>query len=268
MGPPAVTTTPETTAPVSTAPSRSVPSAQFIACHSILHLDARHVLAQRAVLDPQIMHRTVMSGFYGWVEPGDPDARAQMGILNLWNLDLRSNKLLIVVQSRVQPDWSALPANALVDDVTVLPVDLRVRRGETFGFRTVVNPARHREVWKDTPQGRERARLRLADTTPRHAREWFAERLQPEGAEPVGRAGIRRIGATGDVGGMAVRILPKLTFGDSHRGQKIGRAEIRGALTVTDPDTFVQALTNGIGRGRAYSSGLLLVRPRDEAGDM
>lgn len=31
--------------------------ARFVACHSVLHLDARHVLAQKAILDPHIMHR-------------------------------------------------------------------------------------------------------------------------------------------------------------------------------------------------------------------
>nr|WTB08258.1 type I-E CRISPR-associated protein Cas6/Cse3/CasE [Streptomyces antimycoticus] len=245
---------------MTTTSSRPVRSAQFIVCHSILQLDARHPLAQRCVLDPQIMHRTVMSGFYGWVEPDGPEPRAQMGILNLWSLDLRSNKLLIVVQSRVQPDWSSIPSKALLEDIAVLPIDMHIQQGETFTFRTVVNPARERQVWKETPQGRQLTRQRLADTTPKHAREWFADRLQPEGAEPVRRAGIRRIGATGDTSTMAVRILPKLTFGERHRGQKLGRAEIRGALTVTDPDAFTHALTNGIGRARAYSSGLILVR--------
>ena len=245
---------------MTTPSTRSVRSARFIACHSILQLDARHPLAQRAVLDPQVMHRTVMSGFYGWVEPGNPDSRAQMGILNTWTLDLRADKLVIVVQSRVQPDWSSIPPKALAEDVTVLSVDMPIRQGDTFSFRTVVNPTRDRLAWKDTSQGRQLTRQRLADTTPKHVREWFAERLQPEGAEPVGRSGIRRIGATGDPSSMAVRILPKLAFSDSRRGGKVGRAEIRGALTVTDPEVFTHALTNGIGRGRAYSAGLLLIR--------
>ncbi|MBH1935821.1 type I-E CRISPR-associated protein Cas6/Cse3/CasE [Streptomyces sp. AV19] len=36
--------------------------------------------------------------------------------------------------------------------------------------------------------------------------------------------------------------------------------EIRGTLTVTDPMTFANTLATGIGRGRAYSTGLILVR--------
>lgn len=245
---------------MTTTSTRPVQSARFIACHSVLQLDARHPLAQRAVLDPQVMHRTVMSGFYGWVEPGNPDPRAQMGILHTWTLDLRTDRLVIVVQSRVQPNWSSIPSKALVEDVTVLPVDMPVRQGDTFSFRTVVNPTRDRKAWKDTPQNRQLIRQRLADTTPKYVREWFAERLQPEGADPVGRSGIRRIGATGDTSSMAVRILPKLVFSDKRRGGKIGRAEIRGILTVTDPETFTHALAHGIGRGRAYGTGLLLVR--------
>jgi CRISPR system Cascade subunit CasE len=240
-----------------------VRAARFIACHSILSLDTHHPLGKRALLDPQVMHRTVMSGFYGWTEPGSRDHRAQMGVLSLWTLDLRNRTLLLVVQSQVQPDWSSIPSGALTDGIVTLPVDMPIRAGDEFTFRTVVNPTRDREIWKDTPQGRERARLRLADTTPRHARAWFAERLQPPGADPVGRAGIRRIGATGDPETMAVRILPKLTFGTTHHGARLGQAELRGTLTVTDPAAFARALTEGIGRGRAYSSGLLLVRRRE-----
>ncbi|WKX72145.1 type I-E CRISPR-associated protein Cas6/Cse3/CasE [Streptomyces sp. XD-27] len=231
----------------------------------MLDLDARHPLAQRAVVDPRLMHRTVMSGFYGWAEPDGPDPRAQMGILTAWALDPRTNTVRVVVQSRVQPDWTSLPSRALAREATLLPVDMRVHRGDVLSFRTVVSPVRDRELWQDTPQGRRPTRLRVADTTARYAREWFAERLQPACGAPVGRDGVRRIGATGDPLAMTVRMLPKLTLGDCHRGRALARAEIRGTLTVTDPAAFTHALEAGIGPGRAYGAGLLLVRRRDGA---
>lgn len=37
-----------------------------------------------------------------------------------------------------------------------------------------------------------------------------------------------------------------------------------GALTVQDPDRLRQALTNGVGRGKAFGLGLLLLRPLDD----
>jgi CRISPR system Cascade subunit CasE len=206
------------------------------------------------------MHRLVMSGFYGWTEPTEKDPRALMGILDTWRLDLRESQLVIVIQSRVQPDWSRIPRGALTQNVTTLHVDLRIALGANYTFRTVVNPVRERDAVKDTPNGPQRIHTRLADTTPKHVREWFAERLQPLDTPEIGERGVRRIGADGNPDKMTVKMLPKLAFNDRHKGKKLGRAEIAGSLTVTNPETFVQSLANGIGRSRAYSSGLLLIR--------
>ncbi|WP_316528119.1 type I-E CRISPR-associated protein Cas6/Cse3/CasE [Kitasatospora brasiliensis] len=233
-------------------------TARFVACHSILHLDATHALAQKAILDPHIMHRLVMSGFYGWTEPGEDDPRAQMGILNTWTLDLKNNSLVVIVQSRVQPDWSSIPRAALADKIALLQVDTTVRAGATYGFRIVVNPTRDRQTRAEDGT---LVRKRLSDTTPRHVKDWFAARLQPVGTDRVGPAGIRRIGADGDLDTLAIRMLPKLGLTAKHQGTKIGRAEIKGTLTVTDPPAFTDALTTGIGRARSYSAGLLLIRP-------
>lgn len=108
------------------------------------------------------MHRLVMSGFYGWTDPGEPDPRAQMGVLHTWKLDLRNRSLVLIVQSRVQPDWSELPHAALADEIAVLPVDMTVREGAVYTFRTVVNPTRQRGAAQDAHA----PRRRLADTTP------------------------------------------------------------------------------------------------------
>ena len=62
---------------------------------------------------------------------------------------------------------------------------------------------------------------------------------------------------------MSVQILPKLSFNDDHKGKKLGRAELKGVLTVTDPSAFNHTLEAGLGRARAYSSGLLLIPPRE-----
>ena len=36
-------------------------------------------------------------------------------------------------------------------------------------------------------------------------------------------------------------------------------ARLRGTLTVTDPDAFVDAVTSGISHGKAYGAGLMLL---------
>lgn len=232
-------------------------AARVIATQSVLMLNAGHALASRAILDPQIMHRIVMSGHYGWVEPGEADPRAKMGILSTWQLDLTANRLIIIVQSRVQPDWSALPSTALADSVVTIPIDLTIRTGDQYTFRTTINPVRNRV----NPTDGQQIIKRRADTTPAHARDWFAHHLQPAGQPCEGPDRVPRIGATGDPSTMNVRILPRLRFNDRHKGKHLGRAEITGSLTVTEPTTFARTLSTGLGRARAYSCGLLLIRP-------
>lgn len=82
-----------------------VTTARFVATQTLLTLDARHPYAAKSLIDAQDMNRTVMSGFPGWVDDGSRDARAQMGILSTWTLNLREAQLSLVVQSQVPGDW-------------------------------------------------------------------------------------------------------------------------------------------------------------------
>lgn len=241
-----------------TATSTTSATARFVATHSVLTLDARHPFAVKSLIDAQDMHRTVMSGFRGWVQGGSPDARAQMGILSTWSVDLKAAALVLVVQSRVPGDWSAIPAAAFTGDPRILTVDRTFRTGERLSFRTVVNPTHSIPVTASdgTPvRGR-----RSAHSTPHHVTRWFERRLQRADEPRLAPDGVVRIGVTADPETLGVRMLPKVSSPAPHRGLCISRAEIRGPLTVTDPGALVQAMTEGVGRGRAYGCGLLLVR--------
>ncbi|WP_330182222.1 type I-E CRISPR-associated protein Cas6/Cse3/CasE [Nocardia sp. NBC_01503] len=237
--------------------------ATLITCHSILELNARHPETQRALLDAQAMHRLVMKGFLGWVDDGSRDARAQMGVLHTSNVDLKNQQLTIVVQSKVPPDWSQVDKRQLLREPQILKVDQNIDAGQQFRFRTVINPARmsSRHLPSDERTTPRQDRKRLADTTPAHARQWFAERLQPQGDSAIGPRGVRRIGADSDAAQLAVRMLPKLAHLQGKPGMRIGRAEVRGELTVTEPEVFVDVVSNGLGHGKAYGCGLILIKP-------
>ncbi|MFF4991541.1 type I-E CRISPR-associated protein Cas6/Cse3/CasE [Streptosporangium saharense] len=238
-------------------------TAVLLVCHSVLELDARHPFTSRALLDAQDMHRLVMSGFHGWVEDGAKDARAQLQVLHTANADLKQGTLTVVVQSRVQPDWSRIPSAALQAKPDIIIVEQEIKAGQRYRFRSVVNPARMsgRHLRPGSSSTENRQLKRLADTTPEHARRWFAERLQPPGEPAVNDRGVRRIGAFGDPVTLATRILPKIVKASAKPGLRIGRAEIRGELTVTAPDVFVDVLTTGLGHARAYGCGLILIKP-------
>ncbi|MGI5340847.1 type I-E CRISPR-associated protein Cas6/Cse3/CasE [Streptomyces sp. CA-181903] len=226
-------------------------TARFVATHSVLTLDARHPYAAKSLVDAQDMHRTVMSGFKGWVDDGSRDPRAQMGILSTWTVDLKNAALVLVVQSRVPGDWSHIPKRALRDEPHLITVDRTFRAGESIGFRTVVNPTYVKP--QSGPDGRMRRGKRVAHTTPAGVRKWVVRHLGG-GTEPS------RFGVTTDAEAIAARLLPAVSSPAPHKGLKIARAELRGTLTVVDPTAFVTALSDGIGHARAYSCGLVLTR--------
>ncbi|MET9479076.1 type I-E CRISPR-associated protein Cas6/Cse3/CasE [Streptomyces sp. NPDC006638] len=233
-------------------------SARFVATHSILTMDARHPYTAKSLVDAQDMHRTVMSGFRGWVSDGDPDARAQMGVLSTWSVDLKAGALVLVVQSRVPGDWAGVPRGALTDKPHVITVDRTFRTGDSLTFRTVVNPTYSRP--SGPPTSDRRRGQRTAHTRPDHVGKWFARRFQQPGEPRKTPDGVTRIGITCEEESLAVRMLPTVTSPGPHKGLRIVRAEIRGTLTVTDPAALVDALAQGIGHGRAYGCGLLLTR--------
>ncbi|MFC4467750.1 type I-E CRISPR-associated protein Cas6/Cse3/CasE [Streptomyces xiangluensis] len=224
----------------------------------MLTLDVRHPYTARALIDAQHMHRSVMSGFYNWVEDGVSDARAQMGVLSTWSVDLKAGVLVLVVQARVPADWSRIPADAMKDKPRTLAVDRTINVGDTLSFRTVVNPTRAISPGKDASSSRIRGK-RVAQTTPHHAKEWFIRRLQPAREPNTARGGVTCIGATADTDALSVRMLGSLKS-TARTGLVVARAEIKGQLTVTDPQLLVRSLTEGIGRARAYGCGLILVR--------
>ncbi|MFC5719194.1 type I-E CRISPR-associated protein Cas6/Cse3/CasE [Streptomyces gamaensis] len=221
-------------------------TSRFVATHSVLTLDARHPYAAKSLVDAQEMHRTVMSGFCAWIEDGSPDARSQAGVLSTWSVDLKQALLVLVVQSRVPGDWGRVPRAALAEDPYIITVDRTFRAGEVVKFRTVVNPTFSKPA--AGAAGKRPRGHRVAHTRPEHVKSWFQRRLDTH------------IGATADASAVAVRMLPAVSSATAHKGLKIGRAEIRGSLTVTDPRRFVTALSDGIGHARAYSCGLILTR--------
>ncbi|GGZ13462.1 type I-E CRISPR-associated protein Cas6/Cse3/CasE [Streptomyces inusitatus] len=240
---------------MNTTPDRA---ARFVTTHTLLALDARHPFAAKSLIDAQDMHRTVMSGFAGWVDDGSRDARSQMGILSTWTVDLRQAQLSLVVQSAVPGDWHRLPRAALAEKPHSLTVDRTFHTGDKVDFRTVVNPVHNRPPAPGSP---EKTRgTRIPHTRPEHVKSWFTRRLQPLGEPPVAPDGVTRIGADADPDHLALRMLPKASSQAPHKGLRLARAEIKGTLTITDPQIFVTALTRGIGHARAYSCGLILVR--------
>lgn len=230
---------------------------RFIAHHALLELALDHPEVAQAALDPHDMHRLVMRAYRHWVEDGARDARAQMQILHTSITNLKSSTVTLIVQSRIPGDWSALPGAAQIQPPTIRTIDLSITAGQTYDFRTVINPNSHTPRPSATSRGR--GRLDLRTPTVERALDWFTQRLQPYGTHSQGQ--FAPLGADADPATVTARVLPTLASQSAHIGMRVTRAEIRGQLTITHPEAFAEILRHGMGRSRAYGCGLLLAQP-------
>lgn len=229
------------------------PSARVVVHHTIAELELDHPDVANALLDHQDMHCMIMRPFRHWVPDGDPHPRAQMGILFTTAADLSRRTLTVIIQSRVPADFSAFPHGIFAAPPQSHTVDLTISAGQQYHFRVAVNPARYHfhngRYTRDGP----------ADSSPRATLDWFTDRLQPPGTPNWNRSPL--MGADAHADHLTARTLPTLNIQRPKHHMVISRGEVAGQLTVTDPHTFADTLTHGLGRFRAYGCGLLLVQP-------
>ncbi|UKD51102.1 type I-E CRISPR-associated protein Cas6/Cse3/CasE [Amycolatopsis sp. FU40] len=189
------------------------------------------------------MHRTLMSAYPEL--PQDDAVRQAHGVL--WRLDSLRGGFVQYVQSHTEPDWDHLPAGHLAwpaEVRTLQPVLDAVTAGRRFTFRMVANPT------KCDGQTRKRIPYRQ----PAEQLEWLIRKGEQHGfVIPSAGNGQPDVAVTG---------VPTIT-GRKNTTTKITVEAVRydGRLVVTDTTAFTQALTNGVGRAKAYGCGLISIAP-------
>jgi len=214
-------------------------------------------------LDPYQAHQLAWKAFPG--VPRDGGARPF-----LFSLDERGPHHSLLVQSTHAPDWGFLDGTARMQtkcfDPQRIPADTPLR------FFLRANPTVDREGFRDGKKRRvavginpELAFRRMGrpgdtPTTPEAIAAWREAELRGW----LERQGERRgfaveACAPGPI--VARRIVR------TERGRPRGKAmtfhevEFTGTLRITDRDAFTRTLREGLGRGRAFGYGLLMVRP-------
>lgn len=232
---------------------------------SRLILDPRSRRVRRDIADCQQMHRTLMSAFTGHpalVEARGAvgNARAQVQMLYRLDVDTRTNRIVILVQSSVRPDWSRLEPGYLLVAAQVKDVTANyaaIEGGMILAFRLLANPTKKIDT-KSGPDRKRRNGRRVELRREEDLVAWL--RRKGEGAGfalegVIGRSGVVDVrtslsGSAGLVTGR--RDGARLTFGS---------ALFEGRLRVIDAQLFRRALAFGIGSGKAYGFGLLSVAP-------
>jgi len=191
---------------------------------------------------PDVIHR-VLSGVF-------PGKRSDNKNENLWRIDsLGDSKALIVVSADV-PDLDYLivsvgrgPAGAACTDefgaqdktIDYDPFLDKVMDGQNWNFRLCANPVEHKKQNPDDKRGKVFALRTISEQI-----KWLYSQGDKNGYTVIGCSVI----------GDSWIVFDKV---------RIRSVTFDGLLSVTDAEAFRNALSHGIGRGKAYGCGLLTV---------
>jgi len=241
----------------------------------VLNPRSRQVWSELA--QPYEMHRTLMRAFSkASVEAGEK-AREEFGVLFRADVDDRHNKVVVYVQSSIEPDWTFLAnhrgylladadlRNPAWKDVAMAYQGLQSR--QVFSFRLRANPTKR--IGKDTANAGALKGKRVGHLREEEQIAWLIrkgqerEKGRPGGFEILMNEVEDPNGETRQVQRVNVRREGK------QRGRKTGdlrshetthlAVRFEGLLRITDVNAFRETLARGIGSGKAYGFGLLSI---------
>jgi CRISPR system Cascade subunit CasE len=194
---------------------------------SQIALDIRNRKSMRTLSDIYLLHQFVMAGFFKYEQP--------FRVLFRVEPEMRENEVTLIVQSHVEPAWEAV-----VDDYRgVLKIQSKefsplFRRGSLYRFRLRANPVVTREG------------KRLGLIRDEALINWLRRKEERVGATFLSVLAIDEGYAKGTrrIGGRTEHI-------------SIKTARFEGKLEITEPSVFLDALSRGLGPGKAFGCGLL-----------
>ncbi len=237
----------------------------------ILNPRSRQVWSELA--HPYEMHRTLMRAFPQLPAEDSANARERCGVLFRAEEDESQHRVIVYVQSRVEPDWTFLQnidgyllAGSPVPSLSckdIMPAYQKLSRGQVLTFRLRANPTK-RVARDGDPMKGKRVELQREE-------EQIAWLMQ-KGAGRGGMAGgfelaTKRIQS--DEGGVvSVPCVDVCRIGKQTSRRKTGASlhqmthlavVFEGQLRVTDATVFRESLIRGMGSGKAFGFGLLSV---------
>lgn len=185
----------------------------------------------------------------------------------LFSLDHRPGHHSLLVQSTAAPSWNGLDGAAEVRTKTFDPARIPTDRPLRFFLRA--NPTVHRRT---SAEHKRRmavglapelafARMGRAEEAPATRAEvaaWRRKQLLDWLARQGARGGFRVEEA--EPGPIVARRVVR-DVRSRQRPMTFHEVEFTGRLVVTDAEAFRETLARGIGRGKAFGYGLLMVRP-------
>lgn len=179
------------------------------------------------------LHRSIMQAF---PDENRENSRAEWNILFRQEPD--SEVILVQSDADAEPDWTQLPQGYLAKHVTKT-FDLQasqLKPGQIFQFRLKANPSK-----RDKESGKLIGMFHRPDQE-----DWLTRKGKQSGfaIETVDAIPTPNLYGTKAKGTSPIKIFTVL---------------YQGTLQVSDPTLFVEAIRQGVGRGRSYGCGLLSI---------
>lgn len=210
---------------------------------SRVELDLSRRATMLALANPQKLHGAVETSFAG--------GRRR----RLWRLDKLAGRMYLLLLSEDKPELSVIAGQFGHQDGGIPPETRpydpllqRIAAGSVWQFRLTANPVK--SLSRGGGSG-DRGVVR-AHCTVEYQKQWLLERADRHGFAIE----MEKFDVTES------RWLRFFKGGDRGHAVSLLSVTYEGILKVTDAALFCHALTNGIGRGKAYGLGLMTVLQR------
>lgn len=203
---------------------------------SLLMIDRKDPSFRQALGNVQDMHRNLMRAFR-FRDTKMPRAEESL----LYALMEENGAPVLYVLSREEPEWENVKGVSLYPGSSPVCIDAlrdRFTAGRLLSFRLFASPTK-----KVAREGRLSARKFLEQ--PDERRDWLLRQAEKAGFSVKQYAEENTREVTGFKKGGKIY----------HKG-----VVFTGILEITDPDAFWEAYCGGIGPGKAYGLGMLLVK--------
>lgn len=193
-------------------------------------LDIRNVYGRKCVEDCQIMHRSVMRLFHCQRQAGKVLYR------------FHSQKQVVYILSEKEPDLEDIPAGMHFERKKDMSAwEAQLEEGQSFRFNLLASPTK-----KVAMEGANNSRRRFLRSQQERV-DWLNRKAEQAGFSLV------------QVHENADEKIAVNQGKDSGGRFYCHAVSYQGILTILDKDKFHEAWKNGIGSGKAYGQGLLLL---------
>ena len=201
---------------------------------SQLRLDRRNASVRQALGNCGDMHRNLMKAFD--IPDHTPNARESISLL--YRLMEQGNQLQLYVMSNEVPDWTRVKGvEPLSEVLCVDSLKDKLEEGNLFRFSLFASPTK-----KIRREGKLSARVYLRSLEERSG--WLARHAESGGFEVLSCREITEKQVSGRKSGCEIHYTGVL---------------FEGVLRITDRELFWQTYSTGIGAGKAYGLGMLMI---------